>query len=262
MRALVRPAALGLAWCIALAASILVLLELGDGPLATPPLNDATRLNEWLAERDPVTGAFALFRVVALVIAGYLVTVTVLGLVARAVRWPSLIRLTDLGTVPAIRRLLGRVAGIGLRASTVTLVVGCAQSGDGRAEVVAHQEPERPIVLDRLTDGSPMVIERLDEDGDGTATMRVVPAETPTPPSPPPPPAPVTWVAEPGDSMWSKAESVLADAWRRPPSDREVVGYWQVLVEANRSRLADPRNADLIFAGQSFEVPSPPPAPA
>ena len=260
MRALVRRAALGLVWCTTLAASILVLLELGDGPLATPPVNDATRLNEWLAARDPVTGAFACFRVVALAVAGYLVTVTVLGLVARAVRWPSLIRLTDLATVPAVRQLLGRVAGIGLQASTITLVVGCAQSGDGRAEVVAHQEPERPIVLDRLTEGSPLVIERLDEDGDGTATMRVVPAETPTPPSPPP--GPVTWVAEPGDSMWSKAESVLTDAWRRPPRDREVVGYWRTLVEANRSRLADPHNADLIFVGQSFEVPAPPPTPA
>jgi nucleoid-associated protein YgaU len=112
------------------------------------------------------------------------------------------------------------------------------------------------------------VIERLDEDGDGTATMRVVPAETPIPPSPPAPPtppsppAPVTWVAEPGDSMWSKAESVLTDAWHRSPSDREVVGYWQALVEANRSRLADPHNADLIFVGQWFEVPAPPPTPA
>jgi hypothetical protein len=251
-----RPAALGLLWCAALAASVLLLLELGRGPLPTPPVTDATRLREWLGAGDPVVTAFALLRVVALVVAGYLATVTVVGLVARAIRWPRLVRLADLGTVPAVRRLLGHVAGLGLRASTVTLVVGCASGGDGQAEVVAHQPAERP-----------MVIERLDEDDGGTATMRVVPAEPATPrpasssPAPSPPPRPVTWVAAPGESMWSKAESVLADAWRREPSDREVVGYWHALVDANRTRLADPDNADLIFVGQSFSVPPPPAAP-
>ena len=253
MRPHVRSAALGVVWCITLAAAILVLLALGNGPLSTPPLADATQFSEWLATGDPVASAFALLRVVALAIAGYLVTVTVCGLVARATRRPSVVRLTDLATVPAVRRLLVHMAGIGLRASTVTLVVGCASSGDGRADVVAHEEPEPP-----------MVIERLDQERDGTATMRVVPTETAPPPRPPspPPPTPVTWVAAPGDSMWRKAESVLEDAWHRAPSDREVVEYWRTLVDANRTHLADPDNADLIFAGQSFEVPPPPPTPA
>jgi nucleoid-associated protein YgaU len=113
-------------------------------------------------------------------------------------------------------------------------------------------------VLERLEDGSRLVIERLDGDeGDGTATMRVVPSET-VPPSAPPPP--VTWIASRGDSLWSQAESVLAEAWGRRPSDSEVVGYWEALVEANRARLVDPQNADLIFAGQSFVLPPPPPA--
>jgi hypothetical protein len=40
-----------------------------------------------------------------------------------------------------------------------------------------------------------------------------------------------------------------------------VVGYWHALVDANRTRLADPDNADLIFVGQSFSVPPPPAAP-
>jgi hypothetical protein len=60
--------------------------------------------------------------------------------------------------------------------------------------------------------------------------------------------------------MWGKAAAVLTDAWRRPPTDAEVVPYWQALIEANRARLADPANPDLIFAGQSFELPPPPPA--
>jgi len=70
-------------------------------------------------------------------------------------------------------------------------------------------------------------------------------------------PSPATWVVSPGDNLWSVAESNLARAWGRRPTDSEVDRYWLRLIEANRSRLADPGNPDLIFVGQVFELPPP-----
>ena len=39
-----------------------------------------------------------------------------------------------------------------------------------------------------------------------------------------------------------------------------VARYWESLVELNRSRLADPGNADLLFAGQVMLLPPRPDA--
>jgi nucleoid-associated protein YgaU len=107
-----------------------------------------------------------------------------------------------------------------------------------------------------------MVIERVDDPDPphrGTATMRVVPAADPAPAQPPPAaPSSASWTVAPGESLWGKAEAVLSAAWGRSPSDREVAPYWRSLVDANRSRLADPQNPDLIFSGQRLEVPPPP----
>ncbi|HEX2038150.1 MAG TPA: hypothetical protein VHF47_00295 [Acidimicrobiales bacterium] len=77
-------------------------------------------------------------------------------------------------------------------------------------------------------------------------------------PPPAPPPGGDTWTVERGDHFWSIAERVLTDAWQRPPTDAETDPYWRVLVEANRDRLADRDNPDLLFAGQVLAVPAPP----
>ena len=67
-----------------------------------------------------------------------------------------------------------------------------------------------------------------------------------------------TWTVARGDSFWSMAEQTLGHAWKRAPTAAEVVPYWSRLVDANRSRLADPARPDLIFAGQVFVVLPPP----
>ncbi|HVF73944.1 MAG TPA: hypothetical protein VM938_02750 [Acidimicrobiales bacterium] len=73
-----------------------------------------------------------------------------------------------------------------------------------------------------------------------------------------PVPAEETWTVRRGDSFWVIAEQRLADTWGRAPSAREIDPYWRALVEANRFRLADPGNPDLLFAGQVLAVPPPP----
>lgn len=79
--------------------------------------------------------------------------------------------------------------------------------------------------------------------------------------TPPPPSVPPggEWTVAVGDHFWSIAERVLTAAWQRAPSDVETDPYWRLLVEANRDRLADRDNPDLLFAGQVLVVPTPAP---
>ena len=71
-----------------------------------------------------------------------------------------------------------------------------------------------------------------------------------------------TWAVEPGDHFWSIAERVLAERWGRPPTTVETDGYWRALVAANRGRLADRDNPDLLFPGQVVTLPPVPERPA
>ncbi|HZA78609.1 MAG TPA: hypothetical protein VE623_19695 [Acidimicrobiales bacterium] len=104
-----------------------------------------------------------------------------------------------------------------------------------------------------------------------TATMARTPAtQAPAPataPSVAPAPSPTqpsrgtgssTWIVEPGDSFWSiAAEIVTVSPGASEPGDRQVLGYWRRLIEANRSRLLDPANPDLLVPGQELVLPHP-----
>jgi len=94
----------------------------------------------------------------------------------------------------------------------------------------------------------------------------VEPAPPPAPSEPAPDPAPLratpvgpiettTWTVARGDHLWSIAARTLGTRLGRDAGDDEVQRYWTALIEANRSRLADPSNPDLIFAGQVFVLP-------
>jgi hypothetical protein len=62
---------------------------------------------------------------------------------------------------------------------------------------------------------------------------------------------------ERGDNFWRMAEETLTATYGRPVSDGEIRPYWQALIEANRDRLVT-GDANLIFPGQEFELPSVP----
>ena len=74
-------------------------------------------------------------------------------------------------------------------------------------------------------------------------------------PEPSPVPEPATWTLRRGEHLWSVAEHVAAQALGRAPSEDEVAPYWVVLVDANRDRLVDPANPDLVHAGQDVVLP-------
>jgi hypothetical protein len=82
-------------------------------------------------------------------------------------------------------------------------------------------------------------------------------------PSPPPvasaggddPTVASEWIVRPGDNLWFIAEQTLAGAWGRAPSDRQVGGYWISVIAANQSRLPDPSDPSLLFAGDVVILP-------
>jgi hypothetical protein len=84
--------------------------------------------------------------------------------------------------------------------------------------------------------------------------------ESPSPPiAPMPSQAPTgsgSWTIAPGDHLWSVAARTLAGAWHRPPDDPEIAGYVSELIEANRSILVVPGDADLVLPGQVFTLPA------
>ena len=60
---------------------------------------------------------------------------------------------------------------------------------------------------------------------------------------------------QPGDNFWTIAETTLATAWGRPPTESETSEYWRRLVDTNRQHLAPPYDPDLIYPDQRFELP-------
>lgn len=66
---------------------------------------------------------------------------------------------------------------------------------------------------------------------------------------------PESWVVGAGDSFWSIAEEAIAGP-RATAADDHVARYWCALIEANRARLTDPANPDLLLPGQRLVLPS------
>ena len=169
------------------------------------------------------------------------------GVASRALRADGLVAIADRLTVPAVRRLLAATAGLTLAAG-----ISPALAYPSRSPAPAA------VAVDTTTTVA---------DGPApTLTMRLLgPTAAPVPDALPPPATPSSrsddsWTVRPGECFWSIAADVLERAWNRPPTDAEIVPYWRVLIEENRSRLGDRDNADLIFPGQVFTVPPPPAA--
>lgn len=250
---------LGLASVIALAAITWALHRLGQDTLSAPPLLAPDHLRSWVDQRDAVVIAFALLRIVGLVFAGYLLVVTVLGVMARVLQSARLVRWVDLITLPVARRLLGTVAGLTL--STATAAVAVVPTAASRPAPRSAAAPS--VGMHRLPDGTAVTMQRVPDDGPGgqstgdqPGTMRVDDSVPPEATMHAEPPQPVTWTVSTGDHLWSISLRSLAVAWGREPTDAEVDPYWRAVVDANRARLVDPANPDLIYAGQELVLPA------
>lgn len=252
-------------WAAVLAAVTLALQWSGRGALAPPPLGHPGQWNSWLDGRDPVTAAFAILRLVALACLWYLLVATAAGVVLRLLGAARMVAAADRLTVGPVRRLLAGVS-LGLAATTVGAVLGPAavvpaalasQTTSTTAPSAATSTTVGPV-------GTPSTItmHRLGPTDSIPAPSPAVPEVSPVsapPASATPQPAAVagTWTVQPGQCFWSIAESVLAKAWGRPPTDAEIVPYWNRLIAANGAALVHPADPDLVFPGQVFQVPAP-----
>jgi nucleoid-associated protein YgaU len=208
------------AWFGGLALAVWLLSSVGHGALAPPP-GSPSQWSAWAGGRSTADAAMAVSRLVALGLGWYLLVATVAGAVLRLLQFDAAVAVADALTVPAVRRLLQAALGAGVVLVTV-------------APVAADAPSARPPVMHKLVDDPPSA---------------PVPA-----PAPEPAPTPDTWVVRPGDHFWSIAARTLGpDA-----SEAEVAAYWRRLVDANRGRLHDADNADLVFPGQVFDLPSRP----
>lgn len=244
------------AWLGALSAVLAGAVALGSTPaLAAPPLTDPGALGDWAGAREPVEAGFAVLRVVLIALSCYLLLVTVLAVVLRLGRAGRLVTAVDVLTLPWVRRIVQGSLGVGMVGATLAAV--------GSATVEPSAMPSRSLTTAdaRLAASAPPVGQpgsdlfvRLPDTEQAPPTMHRLdhPAEVAGA-------AEVT--LEAGDHLWSVAERALADAWGRGPTDAELAPYWAQVVEANRDRLADPANPDLVFPGQAIALPAPPPAP-
>jgi hypothetical protein len=233
-----------LGWLAGLVVAAIALRLAAHGTLSAPSLGSPGALTDWAGGREPVVASVALVRLVAEVATWYLLALSALHLVSGALRTTGGHRLADALSLPAARRLVRAGLGVALVAAPVGDRDEVASPGVATMAPVAH---------------APLATEAGAEAPRGTATMQPVATATTDRGTAPMVPAPATWTVTAGDSLWSIAEELLADAWHRPPTDAEVDPFWRTLVAANQARLVDPSDPDLIHPGQVFEVPPLPP---
>jgi len=273
-----------LAWLSALAAGALLLAKAGE-VLPTPPAHP-THWGDWAATTHPVAAAFGGLRLIGLALCAYLLATTTLSLLAAASGVPHLLRAVDLVTLPVVRALVRSALGVGVAASIAwstqvgpALAQTGASAGGASGTAVMHLLDAAPTsTATTVTGAAPITA------GHTPPTMSTTPTATPrcrrrarhprarspaslrpadTGPTPAPGPARVseadTWTIAPGDHVWRVAERTLAGAWERPPTDAETSTYLGALIEANHDRLVVPGHPDLVYAGQVFALPTPPP---
>jgi hypothetical protein len=238
----------------AIAVAIIWLHRLGAGDLGAPPLS-LDGAATWLDDHDIAVVAFALLRVLALGCGWYLLSVTAVGGAARYLHLPRITSLAERLTVPFARGLLGSMAALGVMAGPAAVP---PHSPDVMVELSADQTSTTVGAETELTDQATLhLLSDVAEPGPPTSSAPAGVSTVPAAVAPiPDPDHQNTWVVQRGESFWSIAEDHLADVAGHDITERDVGSYWRQLIELNRSRLANPNDADLLFAGQVLELPA------
>jgi hypothetical protein len=239
------------------------------------PLSSVEDLSGWLDRTPPEVMAVAIVRLVALAAGWYLAVCTLALALTRPFGRTCVASAAARATPAVIRRLVAGGGGLGLAAGT--LVGGLPSMGmapsalaprPAAASIVgAMQDPGPPTAT--MTRGPrdmpTAVMTRMPAEDMPAAIMKRLPATDAQPASRAPPAranvdsataTPLSWTVEAGDSFWSIAAETVAPAGDAP-DDRRVIGYWRGLVEANRGRLLDPANPDLLVPGQELVLLDP-----
>jgi hypothetical protein len=248
------------AWVAGLLIAGRVTLALGSGDLGVP-LTSLSDLTGWVEQASPATLAMALLRLAVLVGIGYLLLATLLSTLAEIVHLRPLTAVAERVTPRLVRRIAQGGGGVGLALGAIAGTLPLPHSGADRPQTTIAAPGPDVATMSRAP-GSEAAMTSAVAAPASTATMARSDQPVPSPdvPSPPittsPPPATPggseTWIVEAGDSFWSIAEDVVG-----PGDERVLRRYWRALIEANRSRLADPQNPDLLIPGQELVLVPP-----
>jgi len=226
------------------------------------PLTSTTELTDWVEQASPATLAMALLRLGVLVGIGYLILATLLTTLAEIVHLRPITALADRVTPSLVRRIAQGGGGVGLALGAIAGTLPVPDPGPDRPQTTIAAPGPDVATMSRAPGPEATMTSKADAPA-STATMTrsdppgPAPATSPRPPTaipgpPPPGPASDTWIVEAGDSFWSIAEDVVGSA-----DERAVERCWRALIEANRSRLADPENPDLLIPGQELVLVPP-----
>jgi hypothetical protein len=250
------------AWVAGLLIASRITLALGSGDLDVP-LTSVDELTDWVEQASPATLAMALLRLGVLVGIGYLLLATVLTTLAEIVHLRPLTALAERVTPSLVRRIAQGGGGVGLALGAIAGTLPLPDSGPDRPQTTIAA-PGADVATMSRAPGPEATMTSMAEVPASSATMTRShlpdPAPDPSPPpptamaGPPPPPNPPldTWIVEAGDSFWSIAEDVVGSG-----DERAVERYWRTLIDANRSRLADPENPGLLMPGQELVLVPP-----
>lgn len=278
MRCRITAAARLALWTAGLVLVARVLQATGPGPLGLP-VESVDALSAWVERATPVDAVLATLRTAAVLATWYLLGATVLAVVAGLVRADPLTVAVQRMTPGLVRRLAAGGGGVGLLVGGAVASVPVPDAAPPRTEIAAPAGPEAEVAtMTRAGPAGPSpspapgraTMTRVDAPPPAATMTRVDPAVGPPAAEPVPAATPATWVrasgpappggettswvVEPGDSFWSIAEQMAGDE-----RERAVGRYWRALVEANRSRLVDPANPDLLVPGQEVTLPDPEP---
>jgi hypothetical protein len=245
-------------------AVIALLHRLGAEPWLRVDWSD---LDGWLRHARPEDALAAAVRAVALALAYWVLTTTVLYLTARLMRAGAALRGVEWATIPAVRRVVDGAVAVSIATASIA----------GPAAPGVAQVPT-PVVVEIDDEGRPMppgVATTVDDDA----------ASSPLPPGPIPPgldrvgwaptpagmaptgtapavdaagtrphPSTASVVVEPGDNLWVISARHLERVTGTSVDGGTIVRYWRRVVDANRDRLrsGDP---DLIYPGESVLLP-------
>lgn len=254
-----RPVLRAGAGVVGLVAAAVGLRAAAAGGLGSPPLTTPGALIAWVDAREPAVVALALVRGGAELTVWYLTGLCLLHVVGAVGRLPRAVALADALSLPGTGRLVRAGLGLGMLAASslpgTTVLVDAAATPAAR--VRSTEADTGP------PDGTATL--RPDPTGTGTATMRPAPGPptdaTTSEPAPEPvtvpepPPAPTTWTVVTGESFWTIARDLVEQRRGTRVTATEIDPYWRTLVAANRHRLVDPADPDLLLPGQVLEAP-------
>ncbi|MGY6500321.1 MAG: LysM peptidoglycan-binding domain-containing protein [Acidimicrobiales bacterium] len=222
---------------------------------------------------DPVLAVVAGVRMIGLILGTWLTTVTVLSTIAHLARSVTLGRLAA-SLAPAFwRTMVLRPVTAGLLAVppilapvSISPVAAHAAMDPSPVDVSTRTPPDAEMRTVTMRWLEPRTIDDAAGPADGvdhdpaTVDALVEPpaideaphlADDPTPAMPS-----GTYRVAVGDNLWSIAAENLRAQLGHRPSAAEVTRHWVAIIDANRERLPDASNPDLIHPGLEIVLPA------